>query len=579
MNVQSFMSGIYFSVDTQQGLEETLTASVTPPGPASFLHNAANTSELVRRRVNGYVQANKVREFVLQQNPAYPTIATQTLFPVRVNRIDVIAPATPGTTAGRINFCQSALYAGTHYPNTAWQSVVFHEYGHHAVNSGGSGQGAYGEGMGDCIAIIPYDDPIAAYGFFGDCLTGLRTADNTLQYPCSGEIHDCGQLLSACVWSTRNQLVITEPVNYLTLLASLTVNSILLHSGDQITPQIAIDFLTLDDDDANLYNGTPHFNEITTGFAAHSMWTGLPPAVDLPISLLAQFDGTGAAAYAVALAGDYAYVADGAAGLLIENVSDPSLPAFVQTVHTIGPAYGVALAGAFAYVAEGEAGLEIFDVSDPGGPVWRGLFDTDGFAWGVAVAGQFAFVADDFAGLVMIDVSDPTAPFWQDAYMTKLERLQPHPRGQPHLRGAGRRRSGDIRRDGPGGPRLPRSLPLQQVCVWGGSRGPNRVRGRRYCRARGGRPVESAVAVAARRLQHARQRAGRRRFRALRLCRGWGGRPGGHRRRQPGRPAAVGQLRYAGPRPQRGPGQLRLCRRRHGRGRGAACRTRRRHEL
>ena len=32
-----------------------------------------------------------------------------------------------------------------------------------------------------------------------------------------------------------------------------------------------IDFLTLDDDDANLYNGTPHFDEITTGFAAHSM--------------------------------------------------------------------------------------------------------------------------------------------------------------------------------------------------------------------------------------------------------------------------------------------------------------------
>jgi hypothetical protein len=38
-----------------------------------------------------------------------------------------------------------------------------------------------------------------------------------------------------------------------------------------ITPQITIDYLTLDDDDGNIYNGTPHRDEICAGFNAHNM--------------------------------------------------------------------------------------------------------------------------------------------------------------------------------------------------------------------------------------------------------------------------------------------------------------------
>jgi hypothetical protein len=38
-----------------------------------------------------------------------------------------------------------------------------------------------------------------------------------------------------------------------------------------ITPQIAIDFLTLDDDNAYLYDGTPHCPQICAGFSAHGI--------------------------------------------------------------------------------------------------------------------------------------------------------------------------------------------------------------------------------------------------------------------------------------------------------------------
>ena len=267
VTVQSFMAGQYFTVDNVAGAEETLSLNVVPPGPANFVHNALNTTEALRAQMNGYVQANVVRDWVLVQNPLYPTIASQTNFPVNVNRTDGYCPGNAWYDGSSINFCSSS---GS-YPNTAYSSVVHHEYGHHIVECGGSGQGQYGEGMGDAVSVVILDDHIVGYGFFGDCNSGLRDAENTLQYPCTGEIHACAPLLSGCIWDTRQELGITDPNNALAIISDLTLNSVPLHSGDLITPQITIDFLTLDDNDGDISNGTPHYVEIATGFGNHAM--------------------------------------------------------------------------------------------------------------------------------------------------------------------------------------------------------------------------------------------------------------------------------------------------------------------
>lgn len=268
VTVTSPMNGLYFDVDNLQGDEETLTLIVTPPGPADFVHNTANNSESVRAQVNAYLQANIARDFCLAFNPSYPTIASQTHFPDRVMSTDPnICPGNAWYDGVSINFCA----AGAGYPNYAFSSIVHHEYGHHIVSCGGSGQGAYGEGMGDTIGMLITDDPINGYGADGDCNAGARTADNTFQYPCDGDIHYCGQLISGCIWSVRNELVNTHPTDYLEILSNLTINSVLLHDGDQITSDITIDFLTLDDDNDDIYDGTPHCEEICAGFGAHNM--------------------------------------------------------------------------------------------------------------------------------------------------------------------------------------------------------------------------------------------------------------------------------------------------------------------
>jgi hypothetical protein len=149
---------------------------------------------------------------------------------------------------------------------------VHHEYGHHLVAVAGSGQGAYGEGMGDVMGVLITGDNQLARGFYSDdCTNGIRNADNNKQYPCNGAIHDCGQLISGCVWDTLAAMEAAYPGTGHGIVSNLAVNSILMHSGDGISPTITYDWLTLDDDDGDLENGTPHSPEILAGFAMHNM--------------------------------------------------------------------------------------------------------------------------------------------------------------------------------------------------------------------------------------------------------------------------------------------------------------------
>ncbi len=280
ISVVATITGTYFNVIDAATSVESVSDTITPPGPATLVFNAANSSELIRAQVNGYLGGNVARDFILQYNPFYPVIQFQTDMPVTVNLVGGLCPGNAWYDGSGINFC---LAAGNS-PNTAWTSVIYHEYGHHLVSTGGSGQGAYGEGMGDVLSVLILDDPRIGRGFFGSCGGSLRTADNNCQYSaancssCGSAIHTCGQLISGCVWSTRNNLVITEPTDYLDILSALAINSVLMHSGSSIAADITVDYLTLDDDDADILNGTPHYAEINNGFTAH----GLPgPEISL----------------------------------------------------------------------------------------------------------------------------------------------------------------------------------------------------------------------------------------------------------------------------------------------------------
>jgi len=279
VDVTSTLTGRWFYVvNNGTGGNASITLNVTPPGPANFVHNQSG-AEHQTAEVNGYLQANIVRDMVLGAKPNYPNIYNQSS-PMKVT-VNINSTCNAYYSASTINFYRS----GGGCNNTAFGDVIHHEYGHHVVAMGGSGQGEYGEGMSDSIALLITGRSELAIGF-QSCTAGIRNANNNCKYvtsgcsTCGSAIHTCGQLLSGCVWDTWQELKITEPVNHLAIIRRLTVESVLLHgSGTSITPQITIHFLTLDDNDGNINNGTPHYYEIATGFGKHDM-----PAP--PLSLL-----------------------------------------------------------------------------------------------------------------------------------------------------------------------------------------------------------------------------------------------------------------------------------------------------
>ncbi|MHB1035357.1 MAG: Ig-like domain-containing protein [Pirellulales bacterium] len=126
---------------------------------------------------------------------------------------------------------------------------------------------------------------------------------------------------------------------------------------------------------------------------------------------------TSGSAQGVALSGTVAYVADGSAGLVILDVTNPAAPVRLGG-RSAGNALDVAVAGTTAYVAGGASGLVIIDVTNPAAPVLLGTYNTSGSARGVAVSGMLAFVADDVGGLVTIDVTNPAAPVRLGGYAT-----------------------------------------------------------------------------------------------------------------------------------------------------------------
>jgi hypothetical protein len=280
-NGVSGIDGFYFVTNDSATTIETLSSPVVD-GVANFLHNPTNNNALFRAQVNAYIQANLIRDLVLAQNPNYPVIAGQqgpSAFTINTNIASTCNAFYDGAS---INFYQS----GGGCANTAFATVVHHEFGHHVVASGGSGQGAYGEGMSDIMGILTTDESETGLGFQNNCASGIRDADNNCLYQASGcsscgsQIHACGQLISGCVWDLRTNWAALYPSDYRERLASIVINSVPLHGNtSSIGPDITIDFLTLDDDNGDINDGTPNYESIADAFGQHNL--PAPPVQNL----------------------------------------------------------------------------------------------------------------------------------------------------------------------------------------------------------------------------------------------------------------------------------------------------------
>ncbi|MDP8207494.1 MAG: T9SS type A sorting domain-containing protein [Candidatus Electryonea clarkiae] len=117
------------------------------------------------------------------------------------------------------------------------------------------------------------------------------------------------------------------------------------------------------------------------------------------------------AAWGITVLDDYAYVADGFAGLRIVDISQPDSLIEVGFFHPPGKAVDIEISGNYAFVAfhsDWNSGLRIIDISDPTSPEQVSFYE-DGYGNNIKVSGNYAYVSQAFA-FKIVDISDPSSP-------------------------------------------------------------------------------------------------------------------------------------------------------------------------
>ncbi len=268
VDVFALLSGPWVFARDSSGEGLRVDQTVTPPGPADLFFNDT-PAETTTSQVNAFLHTNATHNFYKQRQPAFTGLDLP---------LDcfVNMPSTCNAFFTPVGLSINFFASGSGCPNTAYSTVVAHEYGHFIVDRLNLPQGAFGEGFGDCTAILQHDDPVVGREFIGPGTSVRDIVTANKQYPCFGEVHDCGQVLGGVWWDLKLNLQASMGapmgLDYARQLftdwSQITIGGRLRNSAHPLT---AVEVLTVDDDNADISNGTPHGEAICDAFAAHSI--------------------------------------------------------------------------------------------------------------------------------------------------------------------------------------------------------------------------------------------------------------------------------------------------------------------
>jgi hypothetical protein len=269
--------GLWVNVVPVSAAPLSQVLGVAPPGAAHFVLNPAPMEQLTAQ-VNAFIHTTLVHNYMKDRAPGFSGID----MPVRVNT------GVSGSCNASFSYLslQMNLYNASEWcPNTAYSSIIAHEYGHFIVNRLGVGQGGFGEGYGDVTAMLLYDDEIVGRDFTGPGGMVRHPVAANVQYPCPTNqgIHYCGQILGGVWWRMRENLGnafgsgpgLDHARDLHVGWSLITVGGTGNNFRNSAHPATALEVLALDDDDGNLANGTPNWVAICAAFDAHSI--GCPP--------------------------------------------------------------------------------------------------------------------------------------------------------------------------------------------------------------------------------------------------------------------------------------------------------------
>jgi hypothetical protein len=270
-------SGRWVNVADQGGTPLiTASTSATPGTPATLTLNPT-PGQFTTAQANAFIYQTLTHNHFRDRAPTFSGLDSS----LRANT-EVSGTCNAFYDGSSTNFYN----AGGGCNNTAFSSVISHEYGHHIVNQLGLAQGAFGEGFGDTMSMMVYDDSvIGRYFGTGGGVVRLPATD-PIYYPCDGtEVHYCGEILGKVMWALRQAYVGQfGTVTGRDMVRQAHVDWAQLTNGGQgnnsAHPTTLVEWLTIDDNDGNINNGTPNYCMIVNAFAqAHIPEPTLTPPV------------------------------------------------------------------------------------------------------------------------------------------------------------------------------------------------------------------------------------------------------------------------------------------------------------
>jgi hypothetical protein len=127
------------------------------------------------------------------------------------------------------------------------------------------------------------------------------------------------------------------------------------------------------------------------------------------VNIIGHYDTPGWA-NDVVIIGNYAYVADGPQGLTIVDISDSTLPDYVNQISLPGNTYAIAGTSQYLYIGDKEDTLRVLSLSNPANPVQVGKLALSDDVLGIFVSGNILYVAARSQGLVIVDIQNPSNP-------------------------------------------------------------------------------------------------------------------------------------------------------------------------
>ncbi|MBD3162558.1 MAG: T9SS type A sorting domain-containing protein [Candidatus Eisenbacteria bacterium] len=273
VTVNAALDGRWINANNQGGADASFSGIATPGVPFEIRFDDGNSQDDER---DVYLHGNRIHDLIKHYDPDWSPPDYRMSANVSIN-----SSCNAYWNGSSINFYQAGGGCG----NTGQMGdVIYHEYGHGMTQwIYGNNPSDVGEGNSDIAAIFIDGNSIIGEGFYLDeCSSGIRDADNNLQYPDDyqqGQIHFNGQIVAGFWWDARE--ILLPELGEQGTLDLLWPN---WHFGRRtlqpvsMPDQVLAAFL-MDDDNGDLTDGTPHYDAFCPAAENH----GFDPPGPTPV--------------------------------------------------------------------------------------------------------------------------------------------------------------------------------------------------------------------------------------------------------------------------------------------------------